>query len=117
MRCYAEAKGKQRDVPFNGLLAFAEAKGGAAIVAVEVQARFLGQGIRPLFAGLSLEDIVMPGRITSAWHRYEALIQAETRRLLLGNIRAPRLLALEQGDSARLQGAAAVVLQRIRAFA
>jgi predicted NBD/HSP70 family sugar kinase len=89
----------------------AEEEDPAAIAALTRQAACLGRGLRLVTAALSPEVILIAGDITTSWARFGPTIQAELEATMLaGN--APQLGTTNDGEFARLRGAAAVVLQR-----
>ena len=112
VRYYAELSGDGYRMDFHGLLRLAEAGDAHAAEAIDKQARAIGRGLRPVIAGLSPEVIIVSGEVTSAWHRYEPHLKAEMAALALGSTPPPRLVATDEGESTRLRGAAAIVLQR-----
>jgi predicted NBD/HSP70 family sugar kinase len=79
------------------------------------QARAIGRGLRIITAMVNPQIILFAGDITLRWEIIGPIIEAElTRGMLAGP--APRLAALPDGESARLRGAAALVLQRCVGF-
>ena len=79
--------------------------------AITKQARMIGLGMRAIMAAISPEVILVTGDITAAWSRVAPVIEGElASRVLAGPM--PRLVAVEEGEGARLRGAAALVLQR-----
>jgi hypothetical protein len=67
--------------------------------------------MRLVTAALAPEVILIAGDITTSWARFGPTIQAELEATMLaGN--APQLGITNDGEFARLRGAAAVVLQR-----
>jgi predicted NBD/HSP70 family sugar kinase len=114
VRIYRElsGKGSRTNILFQELLRRAESGDEKAIAALEQQARFIGLGMRAILSAVSPEIILITGRITSAWRRYDPAIREEIGKLLLGSIPMPRLVFLDEGETTRLRGAAAVVLQR-----
>jgi predicted NBD/HSP70 family sugar kinase len=79
--------------------------------AITKQARMIGLGMRAIVAAISPEVILVTGDITAAWSRVAPVIEEElASRMLAGPV--PRLVAVEEGEGARLRGAAALVLQR-----
>ncbi len=79
--------------------------------AITKQAHMIGLGMRAIMAAISPEVILVTGDITAAWPRVAPVIEEElASRVLAGPM--PRLVAVEEGEGARLRGAAALVLQR-----
>jgi predicted NBD/HSP70 family sugar kinase len=89
----------------------AEEEDPAAIAALTRQAACLGRGLRLVTAALSPEVILIAGDITTSWARFGPTIQAEMEATMLAGS-APQLGITNDGEFARLRGAAAVVLQR-----
>lgn len=82
-----------------------------AIRAVEAQAQALGRGLRLITAALSPELILVTGALTTCWDHFGPIVERELQAgVLAGN--APRLGITQDGELARLRGAAAIVLQR-----
>jgi predicted NBD/HSP70 family sugar kinase len=112
VRFYRELTGDGEGVDFDELLRRADTGDPDAAAALEKQACNIGRGMRAILAAVSPEVIVITGRVAAAWPRYEQPLKAEISRLLLGNIPAPRLMPLVEGEATWLRGAAALVLQR-----
>ncbi|MEI9977492.1 MAG: ROK family protein [Edaphobacter sp.] len=94
-----------------GLLRLAEENDPIAVEAVTRQARAIGRGLRLITAALSPELILITGEITSGWQRFGPVIQEELGLAVLAG-HPPHLETAGDGESARLRGAAAVLLQR-----
>jgi predicted NBD/HSP70 family sugar kinase len=94
-----------------GLLRLAEENDPLAVEAVTRQAHAIGRGLRLITAALSPELILITGEITSGWPRFGPIIQRELELAVLAGS-PPRLETAGDGESARLRGAAAVLLQR-----
>jgi predicted NBD/HSP70 family sugar kinase len=93
------------------LLALAEQGNVQAVKALEKQALYLGRGLRTLAAGLAPSAIVVVGEITRAWSRFGPAIKKEvTAHPLPGT--APRIQPAHDGETARLRGTVALVLQK-----
>jgi predicted NBD/HSP70 family sugar kinase len=111
LRYYAEICPEKASINIQELLHLAEEEDPAAIAALTRQATCLGRGLRLVTAALSPEVILIAGDITSSWARFGPTIQAGLEATMLtGN--APQLGITNDGEFARLRGAAAVVLQR-----
>jgi predicted NBD/HSP70 family sugar kinase len=108
---YQELRPKHRPIDIYTLLRLAEENDPAAIEAVSRQAIALGRGLRLIMAALSPELILITGEITSSWERFGPIIQREMESSVLAGP-PPRLAIAGDGELARLQGAAAVLLQR-----
>ncbi|QNI35026.1 ROK family transcriptional regulator [Alloacidobacterium dinghuense] len=111
LRYYYQSDPKAKRITFQELLNFAEEGNAHAVAALAKQAKYIGQGLRMVTAALSPELVLIAGDITSAWHRFSPIIEAELEKSTLKG-EPPRLLATHEGDVARLRGAAALLLQR-----
>jgi predicted NBD/HSP70 family sugar kinase len=100
-----------RDVSFHELLNLAEEGCKDAVEALERQALYIGRGLRMIIASLSPAIILIAGEITSAWHRFEHILEKEVASLALAGT-PPRIIPTHEGEIARLRGAAALVFQR-----
>ncbi|MGO4212071.1 ROK family protein [Terriglobus sp. 2YAB30_2] len=86
-----------------------------ARIALEKQARGIGRGLRIVTATFDPEVILFAGDITLRWDTVGPIVASElSTRMLTGG--PPKLIALADGEAARLRGAAAVVLQRHTGF-
>jgi predicted NBD/HSP70 family sugar kinase len=83
----------------------------AAEKVVLQQAAALGSGLRLITAMLSPELILIAGEITSVWGKIEPTIKKELAARMLAGA-APRLELAGDSQSARLRGAAAILLHR-----
>ena len=79
--------------------------------AMEEQARAIGRGLRIVTAAFNPEIILFAGDITLRWELMGRIIEQELRKVILTGD-PPKIVALNDGESARLLGAAALVLQR-----
>jgi predicted NBD/HSP70 family sugar kinase len=111
LRFYHEANPKSPLLDIYGLLRRVEENDPAAIAAVTRQAVALGRGLGLITAALSPELILITGEITSSWQRFGPIVQEQLEAAVLADT-PPRLAIAGDGDSARLLGAAAVLLQR-----
>ncbi len=109
LNTYRELSGTQAALDIYTLLRLTEEGDTAAIEAVSKQAEAIGRGLRLLVASLSPEIILITGEITSAWERFGPIVKAELERSVLAGP-APLLNTAGDGESARLQGASAVLL-------
>ena len=96
---------------FHELLNLAEEGSTDAQDALEQQARYIARGLRIIIASLSPAMILIAGEITSAWHRFERIIEKEVKSFVLAGT-PPRIIPTHEGEIARLRGAAALVFQR-----
>jgi predicted NBD/HSP70 family sugar kinase len=99
-----------KEVSFHELLNLAEEGSKDAQEALERQAQYIAQGLRVVIASLSPSLILIAGEITSAWHRFEAIIEKNVKAAALSGS-PPRVVPTHEGDIARLRGAAALVFQ------
>jgi predicted NBD/HSP70 family sugar kinase len=111
IRYYTEIRPEEASVNIHELLHLAEEEDPAALAALTRQATCLGRGLRLVTAALSPEVILIAGDITTSWARFGPTIQAELEATMLAGD-APQLGITNDGEFARLRGAAAVVLQR-----
>jgi predicted NBD/HSP70 family sugar kinase len=111
LRYYAEIHPEKASVNIHELLRLGEEEDPAALAALTRQATWLGRGLRLVTAALSPEVILIAGDITTSWSRFGPVIQAELEATMLAGD-APQLGITNDGEFARLRGAAAVVLQR-----
>jgi predicted NBD/HSP70 family sugar kinase len=108
---YADMSHPSQAVTFHQLLSAAEGGDPHAVEALTKQAYYIGRGLRMILAGLSPEVILIAGDVTSAWHRFGPIIEAQIAELTLAGL-PPRLMPTHEGEVARLRGAAALVLQQ-----
>jgi predicted NBD/HSP70 family sugar kinase len=111
LRYYNELEPKAKRITFHELLNLAEEGNTYALEALKMQARHIGKGLRMVTAALSPEVVLVAGDVTSAWHRFASIIEAELATSALAG-KPPRLVPTHEGDVARLRGAAALLLQR-----
>jgi predicted NBD/HSP70 family sugar kinase len=111
LKFYRELSPDSSAIDIYGLLRLAEENDASAIEAVSRQATSIGRGLRFITASLSPELILITGEITSAWSRFGPIVQRELESSVLAGP-PPRLETAGDGESARLRGAAAVLLQR-----
>jgi predicted NBD/HSP70 family sugar kinase len=79
--------------------------------ALQKQARAIGRGLRIITAVVNPRTILFAGDITLRWDIISPIIEAEVAKGMLAG-QPPKIEALPDGESARLRGAAALVLQR-----
>jgi predicted NBD/HSP70 family sugar kinase len=85
----------------------------SAVQALRKQAEAIGRGLNIVNAMLSPELILFAGDITMGWEMSREIIERECKAgLMADDGDGPRLLSIGDGETARLRGAAAVVLQR-----
>ena len=111
VRYYRKLRAGNKEVSFHELLNLAEEGSKDAQVALERQAMYIARGLRIIIASLSPAMILIAGEITSAWHRFERIIEKEVKSIVLAGA-PPRIIPTHEGEIARLRGAAALVFQR-----
>ncbi len=111
LRYYKELQPHGRTMPFHELLNLAEEGDQNAVLALQKQATYIGQGLRMIIAGLAPSVILIAGDIISAWQRVGPAIKKAAAKLSLGDA-LPRILPTYEGEIARLRGGAALVFQR-----
>lgn len=79
--------------------------------ALETQADAIGRGLRMVTAAFNPEIILFAGDITLRWEMMGRIIEQQVKKDTLTGV-PPKIVALNDGESARLLGAAALVLQR-----
>lgn len=109
IRTYRELSSDDRAMDIYTLLRLTEEGDAVAIEAVGRQAAAIGRGLRLIVAALSPELILITGEITSVWERFGGIVE---RGLVASTLAGPppRLATAGDGESARLRGAAAVLL-------
>lgn len=111
LRYYAELDPQAGKISIGELVGLAVDGKSSAADALNKQAVAIGRGLRMINASLSPEIILLAGDITIFWEMSKETIQREcVAGLLAGS--GPRFVSLGDGETARLRGAAAVVLQR-----
>ncbi len=111
LQFYRDLSPDNPSIDIYSLLRLAEENDPNAIEAVTRQAHAIGRGLRLITAALSPELILITGEITSVWTRFGPIIQRELELAVLAGP-PPRLETAGDGESARLRGAAAVLLQQ-----
>lgn len=111
LRYYQEISGSKQGIGIHEFLRLVEEGDAQAIQAIQKQSMQIGRGLRLLTAGLSPEIIFIAGDITLCWNIVAPVIEAEMKRGMLAGT-PPRLMPTQEGELARLRGAAALVLQR-----
>jgi predicted NBD/HSP70 family sugar kinase len=111
LRYYNQSHETRNGPTFLELLALADQGDVKAAKALDTQARYLGQGLRMLAAGFAPAAIIIVGEITRAWHRFGPAIEKEvTAYPLPGGV--PQIQPSHDGETARLRGTVALVLQK-----
>ncbi|MGH9606607.1 MAG: ROK family protein [Terracidiphilus sp.] len=111
LRYYAQLGHDAHHLTMHDLIKLSDEGDPHAIAAIEKQAHMIGRGMRAIIAAVSPEVILIAGDITSAWSRVAPIVRDELAAQVLAGS-APRLIAVEESEVARLRGAAALVLQR-----
>jgi predicted NBD/HSP70 family sugar kinase len=111
LRYYRELKPKSPIITFQELLNRAEDSDLAAAQALDMQATWIGRGLRMIIAAVSPSTILIAGDLTAAWHRFGPVIEKEASNLTLAGT-SPQIRPSHEGEIARLRGAAALVFQR-----
>ncbi|HEX8711971.1 MAG TPA: ROK family protein [Terracidiphilus sp.] len=111
LRYYSDLTHGANHLTMQDLIKLADEGDAHASQAIEKQAHMIGRGMRTILAAFSPEVILVTGDVTSAWSRVEPIVKEELASLVLAGP-APRLMAVEESEVARLRGAAALVLQR-----
>ncbi len=111
LNCYHELSPGSSRIDIYRLLSLAEENDPLALEALARQAAALGRGLRLIVAALSPELILLTGEITLLWSRFGPVLEQDLGRCMLAGP-TPRLETAGDGESARLRGAAAVLLQR-----
>ena len=96
---------------FQQLLDLALAGDIRALRAIDKMAANLARGLAILVAGLAPEVVIIVGDCTVLWPRICPIIESELIAKSF-TARIPRLVAAEDGDAARLRGAAALALYK-----
>jgi predicted NBD/HSP70 family sugar kinase len=107
LRYYSELSGKL-PASFDELLRLAAAEDPAAREAIEKMCRALGRGMHMIASMLAPNEIVVVGDIAALWPWTGALIEEEMRKMPL--VRVPRLRAANEGSTARLRSAVALIM-------
>ena len=111
VRYYLESKEHDSAPSILDLLALAEQGDVQAAKALDTMADYLGRGLCMLATGLAPASIIVVGEITRAWSRFEsALLKKVAACPLPGG--APRIVPAHDGETARLRGTVALVLQK-----
>jgi predicted NBD/HSP70 family sugar kinase len=109
---YYHTSGEVSNGPsFTELLALADQGNIKAAEALDTQALYLGRGLRMLATGFAPAAIVIVGEITRAWNRFRPAIEREIARYPFPG-RLPRIQPAHDGETARLRGTVALVLQK-----
>ncbi|MFZ0593848.1 MAG: ROK family protein [Bryobacteraceae bacterium] len=116
LRYYFESRAQEilpdaNDFTFQHLLGLAERGDVLANRALTRMAVQLGRGTRMIVAGLAPEAITFIGEFTAAWNRFRPVIEAEIQAQSI-SAQPTRLLAAQDGATARVRGTIALVFQK-----
>ena len=112
LRHYRELVPDSQVASFQELLDRAGAGEIQALRAIDKMATALARGLAIINAGLAPEVILIAGDCTALWPRISPILESH----LIGKsftARTPRVVAAMEGDTARLRGAAALVLHKV----
>ena len=112
IRYYRELVPDSKIASFQELLDLALAGEIEALRAIDKMAAALARGLTVLAAGLSPEVILIAGDCTALWSRICPVIESQLIAKSF-TARTPRLVPAMEGDTARLRGAAALVLHKV----
>ena len=107
LRYYAERRGGTAGISFAALLSLSQAGDPGATAALEQMSANLGRGLRMIASALDPREIVIVGDITTVWHRFGVIIEAEFRKNPLSS--RCLLRPAFDGSTARLRSAVALV--------
>ena len=111
LRYYHELGSGQELVSFQQLLDLALAGDLRALRSIDRMAINIARGLAILVAGLAPEVVIIVGDCTALWPRICPLIESELIARAFTS-RVPRVVAAEDGDAARMRGAAALALYK-----
>jgi predicted NBD/HSP70 family sugar kinase len=112
VRYYRELVPDSDVASFQELLDHALAGEIEALRAIDKMAAALARGLTILNAGLSPEVILIAGDCTALWSRICPVLESQLIAKSF-TARTPRIVAAMEGDTARLRGAAALVLHKV----
>jgi predicted NBD/HSP70 family sugar kinase len=112
LRFYHELGSGRELSSFQQLLDLALSGDIRALRSIDRMAGNLARGLAILVAGLAPEVVIIVGDCTALWPRISPLIESELIARSFTS-RVPRVVAAEDGDAARLRGAAALALYKV----
>jgi predicted NBD/HSP70 family sugar kinase len=112
LRYYHELVPGARITSYQELLNLAEAGDLQAMRAIDRMIGKLAEGLTMLNAGLAPEVILIVGDCTALWPRISPILESKLIEKSF-TVRTPRVVAAIEGDTARLRGAAALVLHKV----
>lgn len=95
-------------ITFDALLKLSQSGDKHAITALTRMAEHLGHGIRIIAVALAPREIVVVGDITTVWHAYGSIVEAQMKKNAF--TKPPILRPAYDGNTARLRSAVALVL-------
>jgi len=112
LRYYREMAPGSTISSFQELLGLASGGDIQALRSIDKMTSYLGRGLTMIVAGLAPEVVIIVGDCTALWSRICPLLESQ---LIAKSFTAhtPRVEAAMDGDTARLRGAAALVLHRL----
>ena len=108
LRYYKELVPASPKITFTQLLKLSQSGDKAALEALTRMAHHLGRGIRMIATALAPSEIVIVGDITTQWHTFGPIVEAEMKKNSLSKL--PILRPTYDGNAARLRSAVALFL-------
>lgn len=108
LRYYKELVPSAAKPTFAHLLKLAQSEDQPAVEALTKMAHQLGRGIRMIATALAPGEIVVVGDITSVWHTFGPIVEAEMKKNSTSKL--PILRPAYDGNAARLRSAVALFL-------
>jgi predicted NBD/HSP70 family sugar kinase len=105
---YTELARPSAPLSFDGLLRLVQSGDTFAVQAMTRMAENLGLGIRLIAIALAPKEIVVVGDITTVWHQFGSIIEAQMKTNAF--TKPPILRPAYDGNAARLRSAVALVL-------
>jgi predicted NBD/HSP70 family sugar kinase len=105
---YSELASSSSPISFDALLKLSQSGDAHAVAALTRMAEHLGHGIRIISVALAPREIVVVGDITTVWHAFGGIIEAQMKKNAF--TKAPILRPAYDGNTARLRSAVALVL-------
>jgi predicted NBD/HSP70 family sugar kinase len=112
VRYYMESSADHAGMNFMDLLSLADQGNVKAASALEKMARYLGDGMRMIVAGLAPERILIIGDLTRSWSRFGPILEKEVKAQALISGEGPKIIPVHEDGMARLRGTVALVLQK-----
>ncbi len=105
------SKSATAKLAFEDILRLVDQNDPRAKSALDLMARYLGEGIAMLIAGLAPDVLVVVGEVTRAWERVGPVVSEVVRRRAFTHP-TTRILATDPDAQPRLRGTIALVLQK-----